>query len=78
MWSYKTIFIFLWGLAAQNLLVASSDDMKELLEAQFLNLTEDIKVGAVELMINVEDIDIAKVRSRDSSYHLISAKINFR
>lgn len=57
---HKTIFILLWCLAIQNFVDAGS--YRELLEAQFLNLTEDIKVGTAELNINAEDVDIVEVK----------------
>ena len=58
----KLTFVLLLCLTAYNSVNADSDDLSKLLEAQFMNLTEDVKIGAKLLDVNPEDIDTVEVR----------------
>ena len=40
---------------------ASNGDIQDLFEAQFLNVSQDVTVGAKELQINPTDVDIIGV-----------------
>ena len=57
----RYIFVLLWCLAVCNRVNTNDKDMQKLLEAQFLNVTEDIKIGAVELDLNPEEVEIVEV-----------------
>ena len=55
----KNIAILLSFLVAAN--VSEAGSYNSMLEAQFLNVTQDIKIGAAELDANVEDFGIVEV-----------------
>ena len=60
--SYKLLwFVLVLSLASSSIVHADDDDLQNLLDAQFYNLTQDIKVGAKTLKINPEDIEIVGV-----------------
>ena len=60
--SYKlSWFVLVLSLASSSIVHADDDDLRDLLEAQFYNLTQDIKIGAKTLKINPEDIEIIDV-----------------
>ena len=56
----KSIAILFSFLAAAKVTEAGS--YNSMLEAQFLNVTQDIKIGAAELDTDVEDFGIIEVR----------------
>ena len=55
----KIIAILLSCLVAAN--VSEAGSYHSMLEAQFLNVTQDIKIGAAELDTDVEDFGIIEV-----------------
>ena len=56
--SYKLLwFVLVLSLASSPIVHADDDDLRNLFEAQFYNLTQDIKIGAKSLKINPEDIE---------------------
>ena len=60
--SYKLFwFVLVLSLASSSIVHADDDDLRNLLEAQFCNLTQDIKIGAKSLKINPEDIETVGV-----------------
>ena len=60
--SYKLSWLVLvLSLASSSIVHADDDDLQNLLDAQFYNLTQDIKVGAKTLKINPEDIETVGV-----------------
>ena len=54
-------FVLVLSLASSSIVHADDDDLFNLFEAQFRNLTEDIKIGAKTLKINPEDIETVGV-----------------
>ena len=60
--SYKLFwFVLVLSLASSSIVHADDDDLRNLFEAQFYNLTQDIKIGAKSLKINPEDIETVGV-----------------
>ena len=60
--SYKLLwFVLVLSLASSPIVHADDDDLRNLFEAQFYNLTQDIKIGAKSLKINPEDIETVGV-----------------
>ena len=60
--SYKLFwFVLVLSLASSSIVHADDDDLRNLFEAQFCNLTQDIKIGAKSLKINPEDIETVGV-----------------
>ena len=56
--SYKlSWFVLVLCLASTSIVHADDDDLRNLFEAQFYNLTQDIKIGAKTLKINPDDIE---------------------
>ena len=58
----KLNLVLLLCLTAFNSFKADNDDFTRLLDAQFMNLTEDVKIGAISLEVNPEDIETVEVR----------------
>ena len=57
----KRDFLFLFVvylIATCNNVNARNGDIHDLFEAQFLNVSQDVTVGAKELQINPTDVDI--------------------
>ena len=57
-------FLFLFVvcfIATCNHVNARNGDIQDLFEAQFLNVSQDVTVGAKELQINPTDVDIIGV-----------------
>ena len=62
MMCYRTYtLVLLFCLAFPSIVYSADDALNNLFEAQFLNLTEDIKVGAAGLKIDPEDIEVVQV-----------------
>ena len=60
--SYKLAwFVLVLSLTSSSIVHADDDDLQSLLDAQFYNLTQDIKIGAKTLKINPEDIETVGV-----------------
>ena len=60
--SYKLFwFVLVLSLASSSIVHADDDDLRNLFEAQFYNLTQDIEIGAKSLKINPEDIETVGV-----------------
>ena len=56
-----SLLVLVLCLASSPIVQAIDDDVRNLLEAQFLNLTQDINIGAKSLKINPDEIDIVRV-----------------
>ena len=48
-------------IVTYNNVRASNGEIQDLFEAQFLNVTQDVKVGAKELQIDPTDVDVIGV-----------------
>ena len=57
----SSISVLLFCLASPSIVYSADDALNNLFEAQFLNLTEDIKVGAAGLKVDPDDIEIVEV-----------------
>ena len=56
----KFILFFLWCCVAHEF-VDAKGGMTEFLDAQFMNITTDIKLEAPDLDINPDDVDVVEV-----------------
>ena len=55
------VSFFVCFIASYNNVRASNGDIQDLIEAQFLNVTQDVTVGAKELQIDPTDVDVIGV-----------------
>ena len=63
------LLVLVFSIASSPIVQAVSEDVRNLLEAQFLNLTQDISIGAKSLNIDPKNIDIVRVCSYHKRFH---------
>ena len=63
------LLVLVFNIASSPIVQAVSEDISNLLDAQFLNITQDINIGAKSLNIDPKNIDIVRVCSYSKLFH---------
>ena len=72
------VSFFVYFIATYNKVYAKNGDIQDLFEAQFLNVSQDVTVGAKELQIDPTDVDVIGVTYLISLYLSVIFSINCR
>ena len=62
------LLVLVFSIASSPIVQAVDEEVRDLLEAQFYNLTQDINIGAKSLKINPDEIDIVRVCSHHKPF----------
>ena len=63
------LLVLVFSIASSPIVQAADEEVSNLLDAQFLNLTQDINIGAKSLKINPDEIDIVRVCKNHKTFH---------